>query len=274
MKLRVLVATAAIAAALPLGAVGAESACAAEGPRAVLVVNAGDDGGLHRYCVALPAQSVSGIRFLELAHEQHGLTYRLGHGGQAVCMLAGVGPEEGDCFGEYPDFWGYFRGDGSGGWRWSNTGPGSTIVGDGDVDGWSWGRGGSPSSHPKPPRTKFAEVCPAPPPSEARPAPPAERSRTGNGRAETTAVGERDEGRGVTRRTRDEGRDEGMRRRLGSSPRAIQRTPSASPGEESARAAAADDGPSGPPPAGVAALAATVALAAAGAFAARRRRRG
>lgn len=142
--------------ALPI--VGAPSiACAGEGARAALVVDTGS--AVTSYCVELDAPSVSGIRLIELASSQHGLEYSLGFGGKAVCMLEGVGPMSDDCFEEYPDYWGYWRGDGSGGWRWSSSGAGSTSVSDGDVEGWSWGSGQDGSTHPSPPSTPFGSVC-------------------------------------------------------------------------------------------------------------------
>ena len=79
-------------------------ACAVEGPHAVLVVDTEQAGGQYRYCVALPDSSVSGIELIELAHAQHGLDYRLGYGGEAVCMLTVVGTDGDDCFAKYPDF--------------------------------------------------------------------------------------------------------------------------------------------------------------------------
>ena len=71
-----------------------ERACAGESPRAALVVDTGED--VHRYCVALPAGEVSGIELIEAAGEQFGLAYSFGYGGNAVCMLAGVGPTSDD----------------------------------------------------------------------------------------------------------------------------------------------------------------------------------
>lgn len=165
-------------AALLAGAgipVSAGSACAGEGARAALVVDAGDDGGTYRYCVQLPGELVSGIELIQLAGRQHGLQYRLDDGGQAVCTLAGVGAEGDDCFGEYPDFWGYWRGDGSGGWSWSSSGGGSTLVEDGDIEGWSWGSGQDGASHPEPPPTTFSSVC-KPQPAAAPPKPQSEKS--------------------------------------------------------------------------------------------------
>lgn len=146
-------------------------ACAATaGPRAVLVVDNG--ARVSRHCVALDAESVSGTRLIELASAQHGLTYSLGFGGQAVCMLAGVGPTGGDCFAQHPDFWGYWHGDGRGGWTWASGSAASYRVRDGAVEGWVWGNGDTPSTHAKPPATRFADVCP-PLPAPSPPSTPA-----------------------------------------------------------------------------------------------------
>lgn len=136
------------------------AACAAPGS-AALVVDTGE--ATSAYCVALPSSSVSGIELIQLAGEQHGLQYSLGYGGGAVCQLEGVGPDGQDCFAEHPDFWGYWRGDGSGGWAWSGTGAGSTTVEAGDVEGWSWGSGQDASTHQQPPATTYGSVCGAPP---------------------------------------------------------------------------------------------------------------
>ena len=158
---RVVAATFLFGALFPLG-VAAPAACAAEGPHAVLVVDTEQSGGQYRYCVALSDNSVSGIELIELASQQHGLQYRLGYGGNVVCQLAGVGYDSDECLKSGPEFWGYWRGDGSGGWDWSSTGGHATTVTDGDVEGWAWGTGNDGSSHPAPPETTFESVCGAP----------------------------------------------------------------------------------------------------------------
>jgi hypothetical protein len=172
MRLRASLALVAfIAVAFPTVAL-APSACADEAGHAALVVDTGSK--VHSYCVTLDGGSVTGLRLIELAHDQYGLSYRTD--GAAVCMLAGTGPATGDCFGDYPDFWGYWRGDGSGGWIWSDRGAASTTVRGGDVQGWSWGSGDDGSSHPPPPEVTFASVCgaaasaasPAPTPTKTR----------------------------------------------------------------------------------------------------------
>ncbi len=172
-RLRALGAAAVLAAALlPIG--GAPPACAEGSASAALVVDTGER--VLRLCVALPRASVTGIDLIELAAEQHGLAYSLGYGGQAVCSLAGVGPEGADCFAEYPRFWGYWRGDGEGGWTWSSVGAASTTVEAGDVEGWSWGEGDDGTSHPRPPATRYEQVCAEPSPSPASPSPRPSRS--------------------------------------------------------------------------------------------------
>jgi hypothetical protein len=148
-------------------ATASSTACAAqEGPRAVLVVDTGaQELGL---CVRLDGPSVSGMRLIQLAGVQHGLQYRLGFGGGAVCQLAGVGPESDDCFADYPDFWGYWQWAG-GGWRWSSVGAGSSTVTDGEIEGWSWGSGQTGTTHPQPPVRTFVDVCGSPPQSAPSP---------------------------------------------------------------------------------------------------------
>lgn len=171
--MRAVLAVLALAAALPV--VPAAPACAGQGPRAALVIDVGDEKPTTTYCVALGDDEVSGIELIELAGRQHELQYALGSGGRAVCMLEGVGASGDDCFGSYPDFWGYWRGN-DGGWTWSSVGAAGSVVEDGDVDGWSWGSGDDGSTHPQPPAKHWAAVCPAaekPAPAEPEPPPAA-----------------------------------------------------------------------------------------------------
>lgn len=161
MRLRVALASIALTAGVAVPVVGAPGpACATEAQRAVLVVDTGSQ--VLRYCVSLDDESVSGTELIVLASRQYGLSYRFGFGGGAVCMLAGVGTTGDDCFEEYPDFWGYWRGDGGTGWSWSSTGAASTTVSNGDVEGWAWGSGNDGSTHPAPPPTGFGAVCKSP----------------------------------------------------------------------------------------------------------------
>jgi hypothetical protein len=151
---------------------GGAPACAAAAsgaPHAALVVDTGSD--VTTYCVALGAPSITGIQLIQKAGQQFGLSYRLGFGGQAVCMLNGVGgPSGDDCLTGQSEYWGYWIGDGSGGWTWSSSGAASATASDGDVQGWAWGVGIDGTTHPQPPATSLADVCgdtgpsPRPPP--------------------------------------------------------------------------------------------------------------
>ena len=141
----------------------ANVACADTRSHAALVVDSGPRE--LELCVAIPSGSTSGIDLIELASAQYGLDYRLGFGGKAVCRLAGIGTDGGDCFGDYPDFWGYWRGEGQGSWSWSSTGAADTVVHPGDVEGWSWGSGQDGSTHPPPERATISSVCGAQTPS-------------------------------------------------------------------------------------------------------------
>jgi hypothetical protein len=148
------------AAVLAPAAAGSAPACAAQAsgaPHAALVVGTGS--GTTTYCVALDATTVTGIHLIQLAGSQYGLRYRLGFGGQAVCQLSGVGPSGGDCFADYPDFWGYWHGDGQGSWAWAGSGAASASIGSGDMDGWVWGSGDSGATHASPPELAFDDVC-------------------------------------------------------------------------------------------------------------------
>lgn len=281
MRLRAL----AFLPALLLGAfpiVGAPGiACAGESPSAALVVHTGS--AVTRYCVSLDAPSVSGIRLIELAGEQHGMPYSLGFGGKAVCMLEGVGPTSDDCFEEYPNYWGYWRGDGSGGWTWSSSGAGSTSVSDGDVEGWAWGSGQNASTHPAPPATTFGSVCgerSKPAASEPQPSgSKTDRSPSKHDSAPVTSSGgasapEGDEagteaGDNTKKKRKKRGSPDMRSARAGEalaypsgdpSPVELATRPTASPGEE------------GPPPAGLVALGASFLLAGSAAFLVRRKR--
>jgi pyruvate/2-oxoglutarate dehydrogenase complex dihydrolipoamide acyltransferase (E2) component len=262
------------------------TACAGAGERAALVIDTGTTD--IRLCVELNDQSVTGLELIELAGEQHGLEYHLGFGGQAVCMLAGVGPTGDDCFEQYPDYWGYWRGDDGGGWSWSSTGAGTTEVEDGDVEGWAWGSGDGGDSHPQPPATDFADVCKtAPAPSDespevdstpaprpGRPSPAAEPSARPSAGTGATAAGRAP--RGTESRGRDRRWHEGGLAAELAPPSA---TPTPSPTARTQPPAgelAAETGSSnedGPPAVGVAGLVGAFLLVAAGAFVTVRRRR-
>lgn len=262
-------------------AVGATAACAGEGDRAALVVDTGSD--TFTFCVALTDDSVSGLELIQLANDQHGLQYRFGDGGQAVCMLANVGAEGDDCFGEYPDFWGFWRGNGSGGWTWSSVGAGSTLVRDGDIQGWSWGSGQDGSTHPEPPPTRYEEVCepaPAPRPEERRDRQAASSSRGSTGSDDTAGTlsapeSSADEDTKAGGRTDEPAQVSGAsRERRTKTEAASDRVPVATaPVADDRSLSATDEDPPGPPASGLLAVALVAALGTGGAIAMRRRRR-
>jgi hypothetical protein len=247
-------------------------ACAQSGPRAVLVVDTGSQ--VLRYCVALDDEPVSGTDLIVLASRQYGLSYRFGYGGGAVCMLAGVGTTGDDCFEEYPDFWGYWRGDGSGGWTWSSTGAASTTVSSGDVEGWSWGSGNDGSTHPAPPSTGFDAVCPKPPKprpdrEEAIEKKPAEIDASAASPAPSPVTPHEEDQESERRRTkpdrtrpvsrRQERRDSG---RVSPGTDDVVTYTQPSPGSSPRPIAATPSSGSGPPAAGLAGVGAAVLLAA------------
>jgi hypothetical protein len=153
-------------------ATGAGVACAATTPHAGLVIDTGSR--TLELCVELDAARVSGLHLVELAGDQYGLQYGFGLGGQGMCRLDGTGPTGDDCFADYPDFWGFWKGDGSGAWTWAPTGPASSTVGNGELDGWVWGAGDTGNTHAKPPAVSIDAVCPP----EASPTPAPQPSAT------------------------------------------------------------------------------------------------
>jgi hypothetical protein len=149
-----------VAAVAGPAAIAPGTACAAaasDAPHAALAIDTGASESV--YCVALDAESVSGTHLIQLAGSQFGVEYRLGFGGRAVCMLAGVGVDGPDCFGAYPDFWGYWHGDATRGWTWASTSAADHSVESGDVEGWSWGSGDSGATHPAPTQTAIDDAC-------------------------------------------------------------------------------------------------------------------
>lgn len=280
--------TFAIAMALALGAPGlgvvggaAPAACASTGQRAALVVDTGTQA--RSYCVALGASGVSGTDLIRLAHAQYGLDYRLGYGGRAVCRLAGVGVDGGDCFGAFPDYWGYWHGDDSGGWNWASGSAADWTVHPGDVEGWQWGPGQDGTTHARPPATTEEDVCP---PAEPSP-PPSPGSGGGgssggtgngggNGNGDSQAAGSPGPTAAATQQPEADGREPRDRTRGEATPTP---TPSASSTGAPTVALAAAQGPGSTPAAGDAgaggvflALAAVVGLGVAGTVVIRRRK--
>ena len=279
-----------IAVAVVLGAIApvlagpgiACAAAAAGGPHAALVVDTGQRATA--FCVALDGASVSGTHLIELASEQYGFTYRLGFGGRAVCMLGGVGATGDDCFGSYPNFWGYFHGAGASGWTWASGSAADHPVGDGDREAWSWGAGDSATTHGVPPSTTMGDACgvaatpepdpsPSPSPSTTPPAPSPPGGGSANAGGSDTGGGPNASGGS---NTGGGGSGQTSAHTKTPEPTASPSPTAAAPASVSpavVRAAAASPPPSnGPPVAGLAALGAIVLLGAGGFVMMRRRR--
>ena len=264
-----------VAPAIAPALAGASASCAAaaSGPHAALVVDTGVR--TTTYCVALDAASVSGIRLIQLASAQYGLSYHLGFGSQAVCQLDGVGPNGGDCFSAYPDFWGYWHGTSGGGWSWAGSGAASASVGDRSVEGWSFGAGDSGITHAAPPSLRFSDVCDAPTPAPEPPSPKPSPSGGGNagGGAAGSGAGAEDASPSPS----------GPRTAAHAPPRPTSTpkvTPTPSPSDPSSReiiraVATSGTAPSngGPPVGAIAVAGAVIALGTAGALTLRRRQR-
>jgi hypothetical protein len=232
-------------------------ACAASVPHAALIVGTGAQQ--LTYCVALDAESVSGIHLVQLAGSQDVLQYRLGFGGQAVCQLAGVGPDGDDCFASYPEFWGFWLGDGSGRWTWSSSGAASVQAHDGDIEAWTWGAGTSGDTHPSPAPATFTDVCGAlpstSPASSVPPTHPATSSPAARGEAIPSP-------RATGAATRDVSGSSSPRERR--TTRAETATATGNAPSVLAAATSGGGGSGGPPPGILVALAAAAAFGAAG----------
>ena len=128
---------------------------AAGGPRVGLVVDYGG-GKYEARCVGVPQSGSSGLDVIVAS----GIDYAFGStGNQAVCRLGGVGSPSDDCFAKMPYFWGYWRSTSGGDWTWGEKGAGRVVARDGDIEGWAWGTGMGPDSHPKPHKVSIAEAC-------------------------------------------------------------------------------------------------------------------
>ncbi len=262
---------------LPLGGMApglpASVACAATTERAVLVVDTGSSE--MSFCVAIPSGGTSGIGLIKLAHEQHGLDYSLGFGGNAVCKLAGVGVDGDDCWADYPDFWGYWHQSASGSWTWASSGASSYTVHPGDVEGWSWGSGQDGSTHQQPPRVAYGARVPqgrrradgpramttSPPkslPRWDRPIPRQPPERT-----EPTGLGDENNNKGSGGKKKD---DRELPPSEVETP-APERSPVAAP----VSASGAPNEPGGPPPVGLIGLGVAASLGAAGVVISKRR---
>ena len=153
--------TVGVGAALGAAAVApVEAAHASGGSTAVVVI---DTGANVRSAVIHFDGSITGIEALELAGANPA-TYGFQGQGAAVCALDGVGnPADQSCLvGPNSEYWAYYvaRG-GASSWTYSRGCACTTMVGDGDVEGWRYGTGAAPRGS-----ASFCSYvdCPAPAP--------------------------------------------------------------------------------------------------------------
>lgn len=172
------------AAVLLMTALVGRGSAAADSPgRAGLVVTFGDGTTVTR-CVQFEGEEISGADLLEASGLSMVIS-RYGGLGGAVCRIEAEGcADPGDCFcqckGGECRYWSYYHLGEEGAWEYSQVGPSSHGLRDGDVDGWAWGPG-SVGGGATPASYAFEEICPpptaapSPPPAvtEAAAAPPA-----------------------------------------------------------------------------------------------------
>lgn len=130
-------------AAFGVAAIGAGAAAT---HRAGVIVDTGS--GTHIVVVSFPEDSITGLDLLRRAGADPVVRSFTGQGG-GVCALYGVGhTADSSCLGsnDDPRYWGYFLAHGGAtSWTYARAGAGSVTVHDGDVDGWRYGNGDSPS---------------------------------------------------------------------------------------------------------------------------------
>jgi hypothetical protein len=120
-------------------------------------------GSVITRCVAFAEDQITGLQLVERSGVQYE-AQSFGSIGTAMCQLdrEPSSPPPG-CFGSGP-YWQYFHRQGAG-WQASAFGASSSVLHDGDMDGWHYAAGAKQA----PGNLAFASVCgaPAPPPSLA-----------------------------------------------------------------------------------------------------------
>jgi hypothetical protein len=144
---------------LTILALSAETASSQAPNRAAVVVRLADDR-VETQCVSFEEDDLSGYELLQRAGLS--LETRFEGGGGIMCRIEEIGCPSSDCFCECPGgddcvYWSYWHlGDTS--WQYAGLGATSYRVGNGDVDGWSWGPGNL-SNAVEPPLVTFEEAC-------------------------------------------------------------------------------------------------------------------
>jgi hypothetical protein len=147
--------------AVPLaGLLLATTVTRAQGPNRVALVVQYGDGTTDTRCVEFAEDELAGLEVLLRADLD--VIYSGGGGSSQVCKIGPDGCDSpGNCFcqcsGTDCKYWSYWHlVDGA--WQYSQVGGGLYKVGDGAVEGWTWGIG-TPADAPQPPPTTFEEIC-------------------------------------------------------------------------------------------------------------------
>jgi len=117
-------------------------------------------GRLLTRCVAFAEAQITGMQLIERSNVSY-QAQTFGSMGSAICQLDGEPSSvPSNCFGNGP-YWQYFHWQG--GWRQSMLGASSSMLRDGDIDGWRYadGAGQAPAS------VSFAAICSATSPTAA-----------------------------------------------------------------------------------------------------------
>jgi hypothetical protein len=121
-------------------------------------------GSLIARCVAFAEDQITGLQLVERSGVQYE-AQSFGSVGSAICQLdREPSTVPSGCFGSGP-YWQYFHRQG-GGWQTSAFGASSSVLHDGDTDGWHYAVG----ANQVPGNVAFASVCGAPAPAPATPA--------------------------------------------------------------------------------------------------------
>ena len=146
--------SAAGAAALAAALLAAHPAHAAVHHAALVIQHSG--GSLLTRCVAFAEAQITGLQLIERARVEY-QAQQFGSMGSAMCQLdREPSTVPSGCFGSGP-YWQYFHRQGEG-WRASTVGASSSVLHDGDVDGWRYAAG----TNQTPGNVAFAAVCGAP----------------------------------------------------------------------------------------------------------------
>jgi len=143
------------AAAFAAALLAAHPAHAAAHHAALVIQHSG--GSLLTRCVAFAEAQITGLQLIERARVEY-QAQQFGSMGSAMCQLdREPSTVPSGCFGSGP-YWQYFHRQGEG-WRASTVGASSSVLHDGDVDGWRYAAG----TNQTPGNVAFAAVCGAPP---------------------------------------------------------------------------------------------------------------